>query len=183
MPIFGVFSFLEFQYLNRKVANYPKIVAGYVKCSKYLPKIFWWYWDKNWRKKIYNLEPPPIDPIGGCFWNMHLVEIFTEHDNILIEVYMVSLDNNLLFYIFSRFFGFNISQNKRRLTINCFIHSKLYCYQFLNIRDNNNNNNKKRFVLFFFFFEFPNFLFLQNIIQHVTILKFSRRFWNFLFTI
>jgi hypothetical protein len=35
---FGDFYFLKFQYLSRKVADYPKNVAGYVKCPKYLPK-------------------------------------------------------------------------------------------------------------------------------------------------
>jgi hypothetical protein len=51
MPIFGDFLFLKFQYLGPKVADCPKIVARYVKCPKYLPKKFWWHWDKNWRKK------------------------------------------------------------------------------------------------------------------------------------
>jgi hypothetical protein len=58
MRIFGVFRFWNFN-LGRKVADCPKIVAGYVKI---MPKIFkktiFVTLGQKLTKTIHNLEPP-----------------------------------------------------------------------------------------------------------------------------
>jgi hypothetical protein len=63
MPIFGVFPFLKFQYLGPKVTDFPKIVAGYVKCpftKNILVKL-----GQKLIKKIHNFKFPLKAPIGG----------------------------------------------------------------------------------------------------------------------
>ena len=67
--------------LNISAVKWPitsKIVTGYVKCPKYLPKTFWCHWNKNWRKKstTWTHHIKALDPYKG---DMHLSGVFTCH--------------------------------------------------------------------------------------------------------